>query len=346
MCKLYLKASLEKSIVFNPYDVAEGKRSRLITGQRDGFGFATASGIWKTDQVNTKVVNRDTRLPASWNGAKSIAIYGTPKDPSWFIIAHSRTSTNQDGLHCAHPFAGKNWALIHNGIVSEIGDHKEGGDHPCDSARLHTWIENGGDMSKCKGSWGGYGAVIAYNYKKKQLHIWRERAPLSWQIIGDVLECATSSYDLDGQADSSGDVPDNSHTVISEGGKIETEHWTGFGIRNTTSAEYCRTNGGHFGKQEPRGAVIGYQNGVRGYWLEGAWHPGNHVPNEKDNTVLVRNKETFPAWHKTNLLTQAEADAQAAAEEAAETAADAIASGSVNTLAQELGDGYNPYNDQ
>lgn len=346
MCKLYLKASLSKSVVFNPYEVAEAKRSRLITGQRDGFGFATASGVWKTDLVNTKVIGRDSRLPVSWTGAKSVAIFGTPKDPSWFLIAHSRTSTNQSGLGCAHPFVGKNWALIHNGIVSEIGDHKDGGEHPCDSARLHYWIETGGDMSKCKEAWGGYGAVIAYNYKKKQLHIWRERAPLSWQIIGDVLECATSSYDLDGTADSSGDVPDNSHTVISEGGKIETEHWSGFGIRATTPAEYCRTNGGfNTGRtHENREIVIGYQNGQKGYWKDGAWFPGRF--GEPADSVMVRNKESFPGWKETNLLTAPEADAQAKAEEAGEEAADAAANGAVNTLAREMGEDYNPYDVQ
>lgn len=341
MCKLYLKASLDLTTM-NPMEVAEGKRSRLINGQRDGFGLASEKGVWKTDKVNSKVAFSDPRIPATWAKQASNAVWGDPKAKSWFTFCHSRTSTNVEGLIGAHPFIGKRWVLAHNGIVSEL-EHKDGGDHPCDSARLHHWLENGGDMSKCRISWGGYGAVIAYDYKLDQIHIWRERAPLCWQITGNILECATMGFDLEGSPDSSGDVPDNSHTVISRGGKIESEHWPGFGIRNTTPAEYQRTNGGFHGREAGSRTFQSQRNGVNGHWKDGTWYPDTIGNTE----VMVRNKESFPAWIKGGhgILTAEEAMEAAAAEEGAEAAADSGTTKAVNTLAQELGNDYT-YGDQ
>lgn len=63
------------------------------------------------------------------------------------LIAHGRFSTNEKGLHNAHPFIdnGLNMALVHNGIIENTGPlEKDRLKTSCDTElALHYWMDGG-----------------------------------------------------------------------------------------------------------------------------------------------------------------------------------------------------------
>lgn len=245
----------------------------MVSTQRDGYGVGGEHGIWKSADTTEPVVRPSGRFPKLWLPDSKAITKGHPERPSWFALCHSRTSTNAQGVHCAHPFRGKLWMLAHNGVVSEVDNRVNSGKHACDSARLHYWLEQGNDMEQVKHSFGGYGVVMAFNRVKQEIHIWRERAMLSWRFVDGFLHVATASFDMPSDAECGGEVPDNTHTVISRDGKITCDKWFGFAAGGALVRQHwSATNGNHYN--------------------------GGFVQQSPGSSVYVKEKEKFPDFDK------------------------------------------------
>lgn len=98
----------------------------LLKLERDGFGYAVqgAHGVFGEKSVaktfHTRLyTTQEITLPVV---KKLYSKFGTPSAPTGPSIFHGRTSTNDKGLLNCHPMQRDSWHLIHNGVVTDLGD--------------------------------------------------------------------------------------------------------------------------------------------------------------------------------------------------------------------------------
>lgn len=248
MCKLYLRV---ERTPFNPMPIIKAVRGSLTSLQRDGLGIATRTGWAKSDNTDFPLEEMPKEIPKEWRGnhKKSILRGGTIDGPTKWLLMHGRTSTNARGQDHAHPFVGEKYTLAHNGVVDEIAEKKSS--HACDSARLHAWLEAGGEMRKAHGVWSGYGVVMLKH--AEFMDIWKDGACLHWIYQDGVWQFATALTDaIRKQGDYSDTLPQKCMARIN----LKTFHvqvygWKGFG------------SGGHLHRQF--GHVTGASGHVTGH---------------------------------------------------------------------------------
>lgn len=88
------------------------------------------------------------------------------------FIAHSRLSTNDDSIDCAHPYVGDKLALIHNGVVTDQSDSPIETVTPNDTEILFRYMERDG-MQGIEANVSGYYAIAALD-KEGNLHVVRD----------------------------------------------------------------------------------------------------------------------------------------------------------------------------
>lgn len=261
MCKLY--AIVSPSLIKNPIGHIARVRAGLVLGQRDGFGVVTESGYIRSG--NSDVALRPVPkglLPDDWTADDHAKRRGSIAGKTTWMLAHARTSTNTLGTRCAHPFVGKKCILAHNGVVDEIGNPVS--DHPNDSARLHQWIQQGGDMAKAAEFWCGYGVVMVI--RDNRLHVWRDSASLYWGLHEDgTRQFATAKSDLIAPT-WTGEVKDRVYFSVGlDGSGLTSEKWTGFGGRGQMQSKYFSTTNA---EQSHSKSFFGYAQTKPGVWTK------------------------------------------------------------------------------
>lgn len=138
-------------------------RSLLAIEKRGGhaYGFAFLN---KKDQDNIWFFKETGRVPQNFESTNIAEIGDTN-----IAIAHSRWATNgaANDKNCAHPFCSRDYAIVHNGIISNKHEAQK---TECDSeAILKLCISHKGDFKKVAEELEGMFRVAIIDGKNKQL---------------------------------------------------------------------------------------------------------------------------------------------------------------------------------
>jgi predicted glutamine amidotransferase len=165
MCKLFILSNVSK---LTPKQLSRIlKSSSQIMGKtdKDGFGWAMLNGnnfvgerCLEPEYFENRFFNNGT-IPSQF---KPRAV-----EYSGGLIVHARISTNTISLTNTHPFVNSDYALVHNGIVDNIGPAYEQRT-TCDSEHALEHLTSGG-IDSMVGGISGYYAIGALNRKTGEL---------------------------------------------------------------------------------------------------------------------------------------------------------------------------------
>lgn len=145
----------------------------------DAFGYAAHGnkGIFGERTIATERVFKSRHILPS--PLESLAFikneynrFGNMTPVTGSFIAHSRLSTNDVSLDCAHPYVGENIALIHNGVVDDIAGTPIEVKTKNDTEILLRYFERDG-MTGIEENVSGYYAMAILD-KDGNLHIVRD----------------------------------------------------------------------------------------------------------------------------------------------------------------------------
>jgi predicted glutamine amidotransferase len=182
MCKIFAMTNMDKVNVNQKFlEVVKGQVCK--TSDKDGFGYAllgqdgslggerTLRPISFQPLSGGKGTRKIDDLPILAKSSKAFGVLNL-KAPKSFI-AHGRYSTNVISLPNTHPFTNGEVALIHNGVVHDVGGFaKEFLKSTCDSEILLRYWEMGG-MEDIEANVSGYYAFAILD-KRGQLHVARD----------------------------------------------------------------------------------------------------------------------------------------------------------------------------
>jgi hypothetical protein len=125
MCKVLMLTNTSKVLNF---DRLVSVSAAALKTQRDGFGYAAFADDLKVFGERTNAVNEFKsvlEVPASGleftDESDEQNSFGEVKNGARAAIFHGRISTNNKALVNVHPILKNEWALIHNGVVSNHG---------------------------------------------------------------------------------------------------------------------------------------------------------------------------------------------------------------------------------
>lgn len=176
-----------------------------MDGERDGFGYAvldSRSQLWGERYMNPNAIDFRIKavrhelysLPLRTMRANAFGEYSTKGNMS--AIFHGRTSTNSKVLENTHPFIKNNMALIHNGVVSDVGPNAPSLElSSCDSEHILQRYLVGG-ITAVTDNIQGYYACMVIDANTGHLNVFRDDiAPLhmAWCRTIDSYIIATKS---------------------------------------------------------------------------------------------------------------------------------------------------------
>jgi predicted glutamine amidotransferase len=179
MCKVLI---LTNGAKIKRFERVVNHVAELITKyDNDGFGYAALGkqGVFGERSTSKNPKSRLSNLALEIKEpfvSKTHEIFGTPDSVIGPVLLHGRTSTNVLGLKNTHPITRNNWALIHNGVVTNNGPS-----YPMqtdnDTEHLVHYLSTQG-MKGIESNLSGYFAFGAIDNDGK-LHVSRcTRAPL------------------------------------------------------------------------------------------------------------------------------------------------------------------------
>lgn len=187
MCKIFAMTNMENVKLTHKF-VSVVKNAVTGTGDNDGFGYAV---LGENGDLGGERSIRPSRFTPSSNGFVEKMIDKLPivlrssdsfgkidnEHPRAFI-GHGRLSTNEVSLQNTHPFTNDKVALIHNGVVSDMGAEEIELKTTCDTEILLRHWEKGG-MKQIEENVSGYYAMAILD-KGGQLHVVRDDRAMLW----------------------------------------------------------------------------------------------------------------------------------------------------------------------
>lgn len=158
--------------------------AKHVKGEKDGFGWVAQREDFKLFGERTNDIEAfKTCLDSTTSGALNLPFveqwqnkFGDFDTKTRAFMAHGRTSTNNKALMNVHPIIKNDWALIHNGVVSNHGPDYEMTTNNDTEHVLHH-LQSGGLESVAR-NLTGYYAFGGFS-PNGDLHIARDRiAPL------------------------------------------------------------------------------------------------------------------------------------------------------------------------
>jgi predicted glutamine amidotransferase len=175
MCKILVIPRIDSLAEKQVRDLVRHVSKLMTERDADGFGYAYLgdSGIYAERFLDTSRIN--PMLPSSPRVSflePQSECHGVPSKPVGGLIVHARTSTNKVSLGATHPFIQDGRALIHNGVVSNLG---ESVDYPSgnDSEMLFQHYLKGG-IDRVSASVAGYYAVGILDERTKQTVVFKD----------------------------------------------------------------------------------------------------------------------------------------------------------------------------
>lgn len=198
MCKLFILSNVSK---LTPKQLSRIlKSSSQIMGKtdKDGFGWAMLNGnsfvgerCLEPEYFENRFFNNGT-IPSqfkpifeTWE-ANAFGKLPRAAEYSGGLIVHARISTNTISLTNTHPFVNSDYALVHNGIVDNVGPAYEQRT-TCDSEHALEHLTTGG-IDSMVGGISGYYAVGALNRKTGELLVVKDN-------IANLNACYVPSID-------------------------------------------------------------------------------------------------------------------------------------------------------
>jgi len=179
MCKILALSNLDK-VKVTPKLIEAMRDLVCKTSDKDGFGFAVSShqgNLWgdKTTTPKTYSPYHKYELTISKLNLtiNSRLKFGIPGNKNHALIAHGRYSTNTISIENTHPYVSKEYALVHNGVVSDVNNRVE---HLCETDNdtevlLHLWEKN--QIEAIAKNASGYYALAILD-RQGQLHVIRD----------------------------------------------------------------------------------------------------------------------------------------------------------------------------
>jgi predicted glutamine amidotransferase len=200
MCKVFALTNSTKVKVDSKF-IGSVRDAVCKTNDKDGFGYASISENGLTGERTT---NPFEWLPMSQKTAK-LSIVANPSCNSFgdltglgkskAFIGHGRFSTNSKRLENTHPFINESVALIHNGVVSQVGPALKDLKTDCDTEILFKhWIDS--EMHAIEDQVTGYYAMAILDSESGYLHIVRDSQAqlyIAWSPTIDSFVIATTA---------------------------------------------------------------------------------------------------------------------------------------------------------
>lgn len=200
MCKIF--ALTNSSKVKIDTKLIESVRDAVCdASDRDGFGYASLND-------NQLICGERTTKPFEWSPfnrkTSQLSIVSSPscnsfgdlasvKDSQVFI-GHGRFSTNSKTLANTHPFVSDTLAMIHNGVVQQVGPKIDNLKTDCDTEILfHHWKRS--EMHDIEDQVSGYYAMAVIDSETQLLHIVRDSAAslyIAWSASVESFVIATT----------------------------------------------------------------------------------------------------------------------------------------------------------
>ena len=135
MCKLFILSDTSKLTRPQLSKMLKAAASQMGKTDDDGFGWAMLNGnkvvgerCLDPEYFENRFFNNGT-VPSEFKPIfedwEAQSFGKLPQVFSGGLLVHARISTNEVGLHNTHPFINDNYALVHNGIVYNEGEHYE-----------------------------------------------------------------------------------------------------------------------------------------------------------------------------------------------------------------------------
>jgi hypothetical protein len=198
MCKLFVLSNTAK-LTHKQLSTILKTASRVM-GKTDshGFGWAMLNGnrfvgerALDPEYFENRFFNNGT-VPSmfkpifeTWE-ANAFGKLAAPNSLQGGLLVHARISTNQISLENTHPFINDNFALIHNGIIDNVGDNYIQ-KSTCDTEHALQHLTTGGVEAMVKGI-SGYYAIGALNKDTGELLVVKDH-------IADLNACYVPSID-------------------------------------------------------------------------------------------------------------------------------------------------------
>jgi predicted glutamine amidotransferase len=132
MCKIFIATNTAKMTKKQLTALIDAVAKPITDAERDGFGLAynTESGLYAEQWVNpndflAKKIKRGPNDAVLMAPPEHNVIGTNDSKHVGGLLVHGRTSTNNVSLINTHPFVNDRYALIHNGVVQNIGEHVE-----------------------------------------------------------------------------------------------------------------------------------------------------------------------------------------------------------------------------
>jgi len=178
MCKLFVLTKTDFLTNSQLTKLLKDIHTPLTETETEGFGYAVmgSRGIFGEKYIEPEDFKnyRGNFGPAELViSAPSIREkFGKIGSPTGALIAHGRTSTNDVSLPNTHPLTNSDWALIHNGIVQNVG--KEIARKTTNDTEFILEHYTQGGIKQVAESIEGYYAVAALNKSSGELVVFRD----------------------------------------------------------------------------------------------------------------------------------------------------------------------------
>lgn len=199
MCKIMIVTTTKKMSQEQVQGLIKAAHKGMAS-ERNGFGFAISgtSGVYGERFVNPKSYGKQAKdlgpnaLDLTSFGESDS--FGSKGTMGGGLMVHGRTSTNDVSLLNTHPLVNTSFALIHNGVVSNIGEPIERRTTNDTEFILEHYTRGG--IERVSNSVAGYYACAALDLKTGHLSVFRDdraRLYVAWVEKYETYIFATTS---------------------------------------------------------------------------------------------------------------------------------------------------------